>query len=191
MDGSRSDVVLFSAPFAEGDSNSHTLLFQAAACYSGLSLEALGGLETNAQGKPCFPAHPDLHFSITHSGDWWLCAFSDRPVGLDLQIHRSYAAPETLSRRFFHPREDAFLALEQYRRFYDLWCAKESWVKYTGHGFTDIPESFSVVSPDGEFPTMKGAQMRLIPFSEGYSLCICSQILQNIRFAAISPDLQV
>lgn len=182
MEVPRSDAVIFSAPFADGSSDSHAFLLQAARRYSELSPEELGDLETNSWGKPCFPAHPDLHFSITHSGDWWLCAFSGSPVGLDLQIHRSYAAPETLSRRFFHPREDAFLSLDGYRRFFDLWCAKESWVKYTGHGFTDIPESFSVVSCGGEFPAMEGVQMRLLPFAEGYSLCICSQALHNIRF---------
>lgn len=181
MESSHSHVVIFSAPFADGYS-SHDLLLQAAQRYCGLTSEALGVLETQPGGKPFFPSHPDLHFSITHSGDWWLCAFSDQPVGLDLQVHRSYAAPETLSRRFFHPREDAFLSLDNYRRFYDLWCAKESWVKYTGRGFTDIPESFSVVSTAGEFPAMEGVQMRLFPFAQGYSLCVCSQTLHSIRF---------
>ena len=186
MSSAHSDVVIFSAPFAQERCSSHTLLLQAASLYSCLNSDTPGDLEFNPWGKPFFPSHPDLHFSITHSGDWWLCAFSGQPVGLDLQIHRSYAAPETLSRRFFHPREDAFLALDHYRLFYDLWCAKESWVKYTGRGFSDIPESFSVVSPTGEFPAMEGVQMQLLPFRENYSLCVCSQTLGHIRFSPLS-----
>lgn len=186
MDAPHADVTVFFSPFPEGSSHSHALLSQAAQCYSGLRPGQLGELEANPWGKPFFSLQPGLHFSITHSGDWWLCAFSGSPIGLDLQIHRSHAAPEALSRRFFHPREDAFLSQENHRRFFDLWCAKESWVKYTGRGFWDSPESFSVVSARGDFPAMDGAQMRLLPFTEGYSLCLCSQSIGEVRFASLS-----
>ena len=123
---------------------------------------------------------PRLHFSISHSGMFWMCAFSGRPVGIDLQRHGSYVPPETLSRRFFHPLEDAFLQREGYQRFYDLWTAKESFVKFIGTGFYTEPETFSVVSESGEFPTASGAQLRHIPFREGYSLCLCSEEIDGI-----------
>lgn len=173
------DVTIFCHPYAECSQQSHTLLRRAASLYSGLPETALGPLETTEWGKPFFPHHPNLHFSISHSGQWWLCGFSSRPVGLDLQIHRTHASPENLSRRFFHPLEDAFLARNHYVPFFDLWCAKESWVKYTGHGFYDAPESFSVVSADGCFPCTDDAQLCLIPFRPEYSLCLCAQRLEN------------
>lgn len=175
------DVTIFRHPHTEGDGTSRTLLRRAAGRYSSLSDAQLGPVETDEWGKPFFPAHPHLHFSVTHSGDWWLCGFSKQPLGLDLQVHRSHVSPETLSRRFFHPLEDAFLAKEGYQRFFDLWCAKESWVKYTGHGFFDIPESFSVVSAEGQFPAMEGAQLRLKAFGPEYSLCLCARQLGQIR----------
>ena len=174
MDAFHTSVTIFRHPFSEDHRNSHALLFQAAERYSGLSASEMGTLETNPWGKPFFSSHPELHFSITHSGSWWLCGFSSAELGLDLQIHRSHAAPETLSSRFFHPLEDAFLLRDAYHRFFDLWCAKESWVKYTGHGFFDDPGSFSVVSSSGSFPSVKGACLQLLPFLEDYSLCLCT-----------------
>lgn len=167
-------VVLYHAPFQEDARHSHALLYQAAARYSGRSPGELGPLTAGPWGKPAFSLHPELHFSLTHSGVWWMCALSSRPVGLDLQLHRSHSPPEVLSRRFFHPREDAFLAARDYRDFFDLWSAKESYVKFTGRGFYLDPAQFSVVSPEGAFPRVEGAALRLIPLSPGYSLCLCT-----------------
>ena len=113
MEADCTPVTIFRHPFWEGGDGSHTLLVQAAQRYSGLAPGAFGELRTGPWGKPFFPQGPGLHFSLTHSGEWWLCAFSDRPLGLDLQIHRSYADPARLARRFFHPREDAWLARAQ------------------------------------------------------------------------------
>ena len=175
MGQDRTRAVLFRATFSEGGYGSHDLLLRAAQRYSGLDDAALGELETAPRGKPFFSRAPGLHFSLTHSGQWWLCAFAPVPLGLDLQIHRSHTDPAKLSRRFFHPREDAWLARNGYRDFFDLWCAKESWVKYTGHGFFDDPATFSVVDERGNFPSLDGAQLRLLPFAPGYSLCLCAR----------------
>ncbi len=186
MPGSCCHVTIYSAPFSEYDRTSHTLLYRAAQQYSGFSASELGALEIAPWGKPSFSGAPHVHFSITHSGSWWLCGFSDAPLGLDLQIHRSHTPPSHLSQRFFHPMEDAFLARDNYSRFFDLWCAKESWVKYTGLGFFDDPDSFSVVSSEGAFPSMPGVVLKLLPFVEGYSLCICSTNLSEIYFSPVT-----
>ena len=178
-------VALFRAPFREDARHSHDLLYQAAEHRSGLSRGELGPLEIGPWGKPAFSQHPELHFSLTHSGAWWLCAFSSRPVGLDLQIHRSFSPPETLSRRFFHPREDAFLARSGYRDFFDLWSAKESYVKLTGRGFYLDPAAFSVVSPEGRFPSIPEGTLRLLPFQSGYSLCLCTLRPARVSLACV------
>ncbi len=179
------DITIYYARFQEGGSSSRTLLRLAAQRYSGLSPQQLGPVETNSWGKPFFPLCPELEFSITHSGDWWMCAFSAQPIGLDLQFQRTHTAPERLSLRFFHPLEHAYLLQDCHRRFYDLWCAKESFVKYTGHGFYDAPETFSVVSESGAFPSAPDVQFRLIPFSPGYSLCLCAHKLNKIELITL------
>lgn len=178
-------VSIYYRPFQEGADHSHALLRQAAARYAGCPALCLGPIEQGPWGKPFFSGAPQLQFSLTHSGRWWLCAFSAAPLGLDLQAHHSYLSPAKLSQRFFHPAEDAFLSRTGYLRFFDLWCAKESWVKFTGRGFFDDPSTFSVASPSGSFPVQEGAQLRLLPFSPGYSLCLCAATLGQIGFLSL------
>jgi len=186
MDASANSVTIFRHPFAEGAQESRVLLLRAAAQYSGQSAAELGQVETGLHGKPFFPRQPQLHVSVTHSGDWWLCACSGQPVGLDLQIHRSHTDPAKLSRRFFHPAEEAWLAQRDHIPFYDVWCAKESWVKYTGTGFYQDPADFSVVDEQGSFPCMEHVQFRLLPTEPGYSLCLCAQTLGSVAFLDLS-----
>ena len=185
MDFFDSNVTVYHTAACEGGPLSRDLLLQAAQRYSGLECHQLGSVETNPWGKPFFPQHPELQFSVTHSGDWWMCAFSAQPVGLDLQLHRTHTAPERLSRRFFHPLEHGFLVRDGHRSFFDLWCAKESFVKYIGRGFYDAPETFSVVSETGAFPDAQGVEFRLLPFAAEYSLCLCAQHLGEIRLRAL------
>ena len=178
-------VTIYRSPAAEGDRLSRARLTRAVCLHTGLHPDRLGEPAVTPMGKPYFPALPKLHCSVTHSGAWWLCACSAQPVGLDLQIHRSHTDPATLSRRFFHPLEDNWLARDGYRSFFDLWCAKESWVKYTGRGLYDGTESFHVVSPAGGFPAMEGVELRLLPFATGYSLCLCAREIGQIRFQGL------
>ncbi|MGE4275997.1 MAG: 4'-phosphopantetheinyl transferase superfamily protein [Lawsonibacter sp.] len=182
MDTLCRDIRIFRHPFHEGSRDSRVLLNASAVRYTGIPGDCLGTVEVGPRGKPFFSQMPHVHFSVTHSGDWWLCAFSSQPLGLDLQIHQSHTAPSKLSRRFFHPREDAFLSENGYRDFFNLWCAKESWVKYTGHGFFDDPATFSVVSSDNRFPALNGVQLQLIPFAPDYSLCLCAQEVGQVAW---------
>ena len=176
-------VTIYRHPFHEDRRDSRALLLQAASLHMGRSAEELGPVTVNQWGKPALAG---LDCSVTHSGSWWLCAFGEGPLGLDLQVHRSHADPKTLSRRFFHPREDGWLAQAGYERFFDLWCAKESWVKYTGTGFHQDPGTFCVVAEDGRFPVMEDVEFRLLPFGPGYSLCLCAQRLGEVCFRDLS-----
>ena len=176
-------ITVFTAPYSDECRHSHDLLRRAAA----ILLDRDPGAVAQGQwGKPYFPEADTLYFSISHSGEYWLCAFSAQPVGIDIQRRESYLPPEKLSHRFFHPREDTFLAQDGYERFYDLWTAKESFVKFTGRGFFDEPDSFSVVGEGGSFPTAPGAQLRHIPFRDGYSVCICSEEIGGIVFRELT-----
>ena len=165
------DVTIYAAPLPEGPEASHRLLRRAAALAAPQLTDCT--LARQAQGKPCFPAAPELHFSISHSGGRWVCAFADAPVGLDLQVHRPCRAL-ALARRFFAPEEAEWLRSRGEAAFFDLWCAKESWLKYTGRGLSALPEAI-VLAPDGQFPARPDARLQLLPVFDGYSLCVCTQ----------------
>ncbi len=123
-----------------------------------------------AYGKPYFPEAPEVHFSVSHSGDWWACAFGDSPLGLDLQQHLPCSVPR-LSHRFFHAEEDAYLRSLGYdaAEFFRVWSAKESWVKRTGEGFRAGLENFSVLSPLPD-----GSVLQQLDAPAGYSMCLCT-----------------
>ena len=100
-------------------------------------------------GKPYFPKLPNLHLSISHSGAFWVCALAPMEVGVDIQEHtiqRRETRPEAMvrfckmARRFFHPVEAKYVEAESFYRFFGVWAARESYVKYTGQG---IDASFS------------------------------------------------
>ena len=185
---------------AERKRLSHTLLREAASLYLVRCGRICGEnaaeaerwqLEEGPYGKPRFVECPDLHFSISHSGSCWCCAFSTSPIGLDIQAHgfgkgalpqeaegeRLRLRMQRISDRFFHPYER--LWLENGGDFFAVWAAKESYVKYTGEGMHRSFDSFAVADENGLLPFVKGegahAQLRKLPAPAGYSLCLCAE----------------
>ncbi|MDD4511099.1 MAG: 4'-phosphopantetheinyl transferase superfamily protein [Oscillospiraceae bacterium] len=135
-------------------------------------------------GKPYFENAPDIQFSVTHSGDFWLCAISTQPVGLDLQQTQPVSTLK-IARRFFHPNEVEYLEAHP-DAFFAVWAAKESFVKLTGRGIDDDFSSFSVVSGGRIGQALDGTQFRLLPFSPGYTLCLCCRFSAAITITEIT-----
>ncbi len=131
-----------------------------------------GILARGEHGKPYFSGGGP-EFSISHSGGYWVLALSEGPVGVDLQKVQACKS-EAIARRHFHPQEYAWLQAEGFRRFFDLWAARESYVKYTGsgiaHGFNDL---LITEAGPGRFEA-DGAVIYLLPFLNNYSLCVCT-----------------
>lgn len=107
-----------------------------------------------AGGKPCFPALPGFHYNVSHSGGVVVCAFADRPVGIDLQaIPDNIENARRIARRFYSPEEQEALEkhfrdgkeAELLRLFCRFWTARESYIKMTGRG---LAEPFSGFRPD-------------------------------------------
>ncbi len=78
-----------------------------------------------------------LFTSLSHSGEWVVVAAArNGPVGVDMECLRTERPLKQLSRRFFPPEEDAWLAQfpleEQSHVFYWLWTAKEALFKALG-----------------------------------------------------------
>ena len=88
-----------------------------------------------SHGKPVLRGCPDLHFSLSHSGNAVLCALDQHPVGADIEMIRR--RPEHLL-SVFSDRER--ISIEQAASpelcFTRLWTRKESYLKLTGEGLT-------------------------------------------------------
>ena len=118
------------------------------------------------RGKPYFPKQQEVFFSISHSGAFWVCAFAKEPVGVDVQKHvkKAWESDEgatcrlgRMAERFFHPEEAGWVQKNVYERFFRIWTAKESYVKYTGDG---IGADFGQISlaPAAPIPGEEGQE---------------------------------
>lgn len=114
-----------------GAEDPHALLAALLAERGEASLPRIGRTGT---GKPYFPDRPDLHFSLSHSGDLSLCALADTPVGADIELVRPRS--QRLPRHVLSDREYAWYESRgsRWEDFYTLWTLKEARVKCTGEG---------------------------------------------------------
>ncbi len=87
---------------------------------------ALPPVERFPRGKPFFPGLKDRWFSLSHSGGTALCALSDAPVGVDVELVRPRRAglPQRVLSEGELARFDG-----TWEDFYRLWTLKESWCK--------------------------------------------------------------
>ena len=101
-------------------------------------------LAHDSRGKPYFEASP-VHVSISHSDGMCLAAVSDREIGADIERirPRDTDRKKRLASRFFAPDEAAAVHADP-AEFYRIWTAKESFIKYTGEGFSRPLPSFSI-----------------------------------------------
>lgn len=151
------------------------------------------GIARDEKGKPFFPSMPTIHFSLSHSGDFCACAFHTGPVGLDLQIHAE-CRREAIARRWFHPEEYAFLEKNNFEDFFQVWAAKESYVKYTGTGITGGLNRFSVADNTGMKDKMNGqgngaagrVEFYRREYPDNYSLCLCAGSVPEVRIEVIA-----
>ena len=97
------------------------------------------------KGKPYLVHHPEVHFSLSHSSRWVVCAISKDPVGVDVELPR---CTMDVGLRFFRPDEMSGLEqlpfVEQRDQLNRLWTAKEAFVKALGGGLTIPLSSFTV-----------------------------------------------
>lgn len=107
----------------------------------------------DANGKPYVQGQEGFFFNLSHSGRWVVLAYGDGPVGIDVQnVEGDLARAEKVC-RLFSPEEADFVlgaqGQERSERFYEVWTAKESYLKYLGVGLRKSLDSFSVL-PDGD-----------------------------------------
>ncbi len=134
-------------------------------------------------GKPVLAGvPPDIHFNLSHSGEWVLCATHDVPVGVD--IERVGLAGHDTATAFMSPGE-----LEAFERagpsgrqdfFYRTWTLKESLLKATGLGLMTglkrVDLSYATAPCSGEWVLhrFEGGSWRLVEISvaQGYRAAV-------------------
>jgi 4'-phosphopantetheinyl transferase len=100
----------------------------------------------NKYGKPFLTKNNNLHFNLSHSGDWVVCAVDKEPIGID--IERIKPIELGIAEHFFSDEEYKLLMSKSPEDrqcfFFDLWTLKESYIKAVGRGLSLPLNSFTV-----------------------------------------------
>ena len=125
------------------------------------------------RGKP--EANLPFYFNLSHSGDFVLCAVSEKPIGVDIEQIKPFRAglitrwcsqgEAEFIRGSHHALKDSVTDPEVCARFYRVWTAKEAYAKMTGKGIsTDLTQICYVP----EKATVCGLPLTQIEAPEGY-----------------------
>lgn len=139
-------------------------------------------METGAYGKP-YLKDIAFHFSLSHSGHYAICAFSNAPIGADLQQIKEKLPARTT--RILSAAEKAHLdklaETKRIQTFYRLWARKESLIKWDGRGLRLPMEQLSFVQ-DGilaDAMVFEGKQLHFREYQDlfpEYAICLCDEI---------------
>ena len=139
----------------------------------------------NKGGKPWFPARPEVCFSVSHSGGYWLAAFHGAPLGLDIQARRQ-ADYLAIAKRWYHADEYAAVLQNGPACFFDIWSAKESICKMNGAGIDASFPRFSVIANGVLAAEVNNCQLRQIKLIKDYSLFLCAARIGAIHIEAVN-----
>ena len=91
-----------------------------------------------------------VHFNASHSGNYTAVAVSDSEIGIDIESLREYSP--AVAKKYFTEGEIEYISAakqrqQRDRRFFELWTAKEAYLKMTGEG-TDSSFCRSIWTPE-------------------------------------------
>lgn len=100
-------------------------------------------IEYGKYGKPYLLDYPNIHFNISHSGKYVVCAVCDVPVGIDIQKITAYN-PSTAYRVC---SDDELNIIEKSQNkeseFIRIWTRKEAYLKMKGSSIAKIKANIS------------------------------------------------
>lgn len=155
--------------------------------------------EIGEWGKPAMKYHPEIRFSLSHSGDYAICTIGDKPLGND--IERVKEGRLAVADRFFAEEELAWLyeaveETEKNLRMFRLWTMKESFIKATGRGMSLSLKDFSihVDEASGRARVRHAFDGKYYPMREyreiaGYCTAVCCQENGDMAYSMIPVEL--
>lgn len=171
---------------AKGDSGRRASrgAYAAAAADRGIPPDAV--VAETVLGKPYWRDFPGVQFNLSHSGPYGVCAVSDAPVGVDVELIRPLR--QDVAKRFFTETEQGWLARRPPKEFFCLWTRKESFSKALGKGLTLPMQSFSVLD---EVLYREGIAWYFssCPLEDGY-LTVCAQEPEAV-WVWVEPESQL
>lgn len=97
-------------------------------------------------GKPYLVNNQEIHFNISHSGEWVLCGLGEGPIGIDVEKITSNKCDSIIESVLTTDEKKYVLERaidERDSCFLRVWTLKESYAKRTGMGLNIPFDSFS------------------------------------------------
>lgn len=146
-------------------------------------------IDATAGAAPRVSTHPDLHLSVSHSGDWVVAAVADRPVGIDIERLGERRDPQRFARWVCSADEwtdwrtldgaaadDALIA---------HWTRKEAWLKREG-GEVLLTRMHRLHAGTADAASADGATWRV---ADAAMLSVCADAVADLRIDAKTLQL--
>jgi 4'-phosphopantetheinyl transferase len=141
-------MVLYGTQELKARNDAETLL--SIAVWEQWGMDKLPDRVRGERGKPRFVGAECREFNLSHSQNLALCALDTCPVGVDIQVIRTWRTG--LPERVCSGAEWAWLEQQpdRQRALTLLWALKECRVKQSGEGLTHAIREISIPIPQGE-----------------------------------------
>jgi len=152
-------------------------------------------------GKPYLNDYGQIHYNISHSNRYVVCAIAEHEIGIDIQNSVTWNDEKfmNLAKNFFSEKEVIAMSKSKDKRgfFIKLWVLKESYLKYKGEGLR-LPLDkleFNVIGKNIAFFNKDDADVlpyfKLINISTECMMAMCMKeqdeyTLRKIKYEEIS-----
>lgn len=124
------------------------------------------------RGKPV-AVNCNINFNVSHSGDFVVCAVSEKEIGIDIEKIRPIN-PKT-AERFACPDELDYIKSEE-NGFFKIWTLKEAYFKCIGTGLgADIKNVFFNIGENGIICSENGFDCSFTDVADGYICAVCEK----------------
>ena len=127
---------------------------------------------SSEKGKP-FAKNVDANFNVSHSGDYVVCAVSDKEIGIDIEKIR--AINPHVAERFATPVEIEHINSTP-NGLFEIWVLKEAYFKCTGSGLgKDVKSVQFIISGNKVECSDKNYTCSFIEIADGYVCAVCEK----------------
>lgn len=139
--------------------------------FCGISPDGISFSE-NEYGKP-HAVGLDVNFSISHSGDYVVCAVSEKEIGADIEKIREINP--AVSKRFASESEANYISSHK-NGLFEIWTLKEAYFKCIGTGIDSNIKNVSFdIKENSIICSQEGYKCSFHSIADGYICSICKK----------------
>lgn len=132
--------------------------------------------DINEYWKPFLVWYSNIHFNISHSWDYIVCALDNLPVWID--VEKIWKPNDDVAKMFYSKEEYAeYIWMnwnDKQRFFYKIWTWKEAYIKCLWKWMSISMTSFTISCNDN-LMSIKDYIIKTVEVDNGYMCVVCSK----------------